>query len=310
MIMQIKNDNVKFIYVENAARDYMSVAEQLGLCDAGKLKVYATAYPATIKNLSGLDMKCIVLSGYAETYYIIDDKCGIHIKNADYFDEKVFRTMLDAFNFYDNAILELGGKRYYGPFKFANGKSYNNIIDTTGKCIMLSSTQHRDVEAINTLLSRLDYDNGKMYEPMISRYLNMLVDWRDKTTLPIGYFNFEHYLRIIKSRALSLFSSFTVPKTKPTVLVRTDGEPGYIKLKTIEGNLPVVTLTGKVDVIDLNKNNAYNPFVIVSLKPFSIGNTMFPWGCVKYRGTSVYLSPINCPEDSLKVLRASINLLE
>ena len=175
---------------------------------------------------------------------------------------------------------------------------------------MLSSSQVRDVEAINVLLSRLDYDNGKIYEPLVRRYINILAGLIDKSVLPIGYFNMENYLRIIQSQSSTLFASFAKPKSKPTILLRSDGTPGYAKVVSAQGPYVNIQLSPNIQVIDLAKENAYNPYVIVSLRPFPIAQSTFPWKHVLYGNTRVFMSPIICNENKLRTLTKSINLLE
>jgi hypothetical protein len=186
----------------------------------------------------------------------------------------------------------------------------NTITDSAGNHIMLSSSQVRDVEAINALLSRLDYDNGKMYQPLIRRYVNILAGLLDKSTLPIGYFNMENYLRIIQSQATTLFASFSRPKTRPTILLRSDGTPGYAKVVSANGPYVNIELSKNIQVLDLAKENAYNPFVIISLRPFPIAQSSFPWKRVTFGNTAIFMSPIICNENKLMTLTKSINLLE
>lgn len=313
MIVQIKPNNIQYIYTNDASKDYLQIATELGLAENNSLKSYVTALPHTIIGKGGVKIPCIKLDGYSNSsYYIMNDHIPIEIKQTDYLDDKLFTATLNAFNAFENANVMIGGKIYTGPFKFANGAAHNTIEDRSGKCIMLSSTQVRDVNAINTLLSRLNYDNGSMYMPVVKRYIGLLHGMRDKKNMPIGYFNCEEYFRVIKSKAKDLFNSFTHSKSKPTILLRSDGKNGMLSVDSCKNGVLLLKLSSNIDVVDVNSSNAYNPFVIVSLKPFKIANTKFPWQWVKDKdsNTWVCMTPIICPEHKLNVLKYSINLLE
>jgi len=311
MLVQNINNTTTYIYTTNASSDYMSIAAELKLGNGKSLNSYVTALPYSFKNGSGETVSCIKLNGYSDmTYYIMNDTVDLHVKQVDCFDNAFFDTLLKAFNFFPNATLTLCGMTFEGPFSFANNAAHNTIKDKNGRCIMLSSTQVRDVEAINTMLSRLSHDNGNIYQPLIRRYLNMLSVQKDKGMLPIGYFNMESYLRVIKSRGKEYFSSLTHPKTRPTVLLKGDGSKGFIKVTGVNKNRVNIELSDNIKSFNMNAINAYNPFVIISLKPFKIAKTRFPWQFVKQYNTRVGLCPILCPESRLKTLAHSINLLE
>lgn len=311
MIVQIKNDNTQYIYTTDASKDYLNVAKALGLGSGAGLASYVTTSPIEFTNANGAKVKAIRINGYSNlSYYVMNDSVKLDIKHKGNLDKEMFKTIIDGLNFFENSRIKLGGKVYLGPFRALNYAMMNTITDAAGNHIMLSSSQVRDVQAINALLSRLDYDNGKMYEPLIRRYVNILAGLLDKSTLPIGYFNMENYLRVIQSQATTLFASFTKPKTKPTILLRSDGTPGYAKVVSANGPYVNIELSPNIQVLDLSKENAYNPFVIVSLRPFPIAQSTFPWKRVMYGNTAVFMTPIICNENKLRTLTKSINLLE
>ena len=311
MIVQIKNDNTQYIYTPDASRDYLDVAKALGLTTGAGLASYVTSSPIEFTNANGAKVKAVRLTGYSNlSYYVMNDSVTLDIKHKGNLTKDMFKTILDGLNFFENARIKLGDKVYLAPFRALNYATMNTITDAAGNHIMLSSSQVRDVEAINVLLSRLDYDNGKMYEPLIRRYINILAGLIDKSVLPIGYFNMENYLRIIQSQATTLFASFAKPKSKPTILLRSDGTPGYAKVISAQGAYVNIQLSPNIQVLDLAKENAYNPFVIVSLRPFPIAQSSFPWKHVMYGNTRVFMSPIICNENKLRTLTKSINLLE
>ncbi len=311
MIVQIKNDNTQYIYTPDASRDYLDVAKALGLVSGAGLASYVTTSPMEFTNANGAKVKAVRINGYSNlSYYVMNDSVKLDIKHRENLTKDMFKTILDGLNFFENARIKLGEKVYLAPFRALNYATMNTITDAAGNHIMLSSSQVRDVEAINVLLSRLDYDNGKMYEPLIRRYVNILAGLIDKSVLPIGYFNMENYLRIIQSQATTLFASFAKPKSKPTILLRSDGTPGYAKVVSAQGPYVNIQLSPNIQVLDLAKENAYNPYVIVSLKPFPIAQSSFPWKKVKYGNTAIFMSPIICNENKLRTLTKSINLLE
>ena len=311
MIVQIKNDNTQYIYTADASKDYLDVAKALGLTSGTGLASYVTASPIEFTNANGAKVKGIRINGYSNlSYYVMNDSVKLDIKHKGNLDKDMFKTILDGLNFFENSRIKLGDKVYLGPFRALNYATMNTITDAAGNHIMLSSSQVRDVAAINALLSRLDYDNGKMYEPLIRRYVNILAGRIDKSVLPIGYFNMENYLRIIQSQATTLFASFAKPKSRPTILLRSDGTPGYAKVISAQGPYVNIQLSPNIQVLDLAKENAYNPYVIISLKPFRIAQSSFPWKRVNYGNTAIFMSPIICNENKLKTLTESINLLE
>lgn len=311
MIVQIKNDNTQYIYTPDAARDYLDVAKALGLGSGAGLASYVTTSPVEFTNTCGAKVKAIRINGYSNlSYYVMNDSVKLDIKHKGNLDKEMFKTIIDGLNFFENSRIKLGDRVYLGPFRALNYATMNTITDAAGNHIMLSSSQVKDVEAINALLSRLDYDNGKMYQPLIRRYVNILAGLLDKSILPIGYFNMENYLRIIQSQATTLFASFAKPKSKPTILLRSDGTPGYAKVVSASGPYVNIELSKNIQVLDVAKENAYNPFVIVSLRPFPIAQSSFPWKRVMFGNTAIFMSPIICNENKLQTLTKSINLLE
>jgi hypothetical protein len=310
MIVQQITDTVQYIYTKNANKDYMTIAKALGLCEGTVLKSYVIASHTEFENAYGSVVKAVIIHGYGDTeYYVIDDSVTLDIKSSDVSDDSTFRAILDGLNFFPKSRLIISENTYIGPFSFANGSSKNTIMDSSGKHIMLTCKRLRDVKAINEMLARLNYDNGKYYEPMINRYFSITEQMRDTRIMPIGYFNFHEYLRIIKSKANLVFGPLAKKKTKPTILLESDGNPGYVKVISSSNGFTNLALSENIKSIDLNKTSTYDPFVIISRRPFNIAGTKFPWQFVKYGNTTLCMSPIICPEKSLQILRYSINLL-
>lgn len=311
MIVQTKNDNTHYIYTHDASRDYIDVAKELGLGSGTGLASYVTASPVEYTNECGVRVKAMRINGYSDvSYYVMDDSVEIDLNRGGTLDETMLKTIVGGFNHFENARIKMGGKVYLGPFRVHDYHRSRYMSDALDNRILLSSSRVRDVAAINALLGRLDYDNGKIYEPLIRRYVNILSGLTDKRVLPIGYFNMEDYLRIIQSKALRMFALLSTPKSKPMVLLRSDGSPARIKVVSANGPYVNLEMSPNIQVLDLAKENAYNPFVIVSLRPFSIALSTFPWKKVTYGNTPVFMSPIICAEDKLKTLTKSINLLE
>ena len=310
MIVQQISDTVQYIYTKSASDDYINVAKSLGLGEGAGLKSYVTTSHTEFKNIYGSIVKAVLIHGYGNTeYYVIDDSVKIDIKSSDESDYDTFKAILDGLNFFPKARINIAGGTYICPFSFANGSSKNTISDFSGKHIMLTCKRMRDVKAINTMLSRLNYDNGKYYEPMLRRYFSITEEMNDKRIMPIGYFNLQEYLRVIKSKADIAFGPLAKAKSKPTILLESDGTAGYVTVASSSNGFVNLSLSENIKAIDLNKSNTYDPFVIVSRKPFKIAGTNFPWQFVKYGTVPLCMSPIICPEKSLKILKYSINLL-
>ena len=296
MIVQPIDNERQLIYVNNYETDYKIIGSTLGICsEDGTPQIYSTVRRSGFTNSNGIRMPAWELGGKTTTVYVVND----HVDNVN-----DTQSLTAALNYFHRPTYSFG--KYVFTGKFNNNHGTYVIYDSMNRSISLNQYNVKDLRGIYDLMAHLSINNGKLFEPLLARYVYSSFQISRKRLQVVGYFDLEEYLRIIQDDRSKLF---TIGSTKSSVYIET-GANARVSIVGNTDGMANVSITNCKSVIDMTKANSFRPFVIFSMSPLNIRRDMtFPWSRVVFDRKTVFMTPIMSKSDAWETLQGGIDLL-
>ena len=282
MILQPRGKS-QVVYVPDIDAGHIVLGESMGLCD-----IHGNAAPhasiSKVKYTTDCDVTLDAWKMVGETVEVYVLPSRIKIRGAS------AASMAEALNSFNSPRYDFG--KYVFTGKFTGESTRYTLKDKAGRKITTSADLMKDIPGIYNLMANLGADKGKLFEPVIARYMWTIWHFpgRPSELQPVGYLDLHDYLCVIRDDRRNMFSRLN----------------GHALINVQLGKEPYVTVTG-VDpktnqallqledavVIDREKDKAFKPYVLVSNRPFELHQELkFRWTRVDFEGHPVFLIPV------------------
>lgn len=303
MLGQQVATNTHLVYVDDYRTMWKEVGLKLGICRADGTPNDGTyIMESSYYNSNGISMPAMKLDGKSLEVYVVD---GIVNGVRDPV------SLRSALNHFHVPALDFGIYRFAGKFRQEPGH-VNMVYDRMGRGITFNESRMKDVRGIHDLMVRIDFDDGKFIEPLLSRYIYTVQQMpsRKNRGIPvIGYFDLEEYLSLIRDPRVSMFHPGGA--TSALMYIECNETPGRVILKDIaENGTAMLMLDGFKSLLDVQKVNAFRPIVVLSMTPFKLPESSnFPWHKVTYGKFKVFATPMMGKKEMFQHIQGGVNLL-
>ena len=295
--------NTHLVYVDNYKTDWKEVGLRLGICDKDGTPNSGTyIMESNYYNSNGVTMPAMRLDGKSVEIFVVD---GV----VDGVKDPI--SLVNALNHFHVPTMDFGTYKFSGKFSTAPGKP-NMVYDKMRRGITFNTDRMKDLRGIHDLMRRIDFDDGKFMEPLLSRYIYTVQSMPNKKHrgIPvIGYFDLEEYLSIMRDPRVALFHP--AGATSALMYIEVAQTPGRVVLKDIaENGSCMLSLEGFKSVLDVKKVNSFRPIVLLTMAPFTLPDTSnFPWHKVTYGKFKVFCTPMIGKTDLWERTQGGVNLL-
>lgn len=282
MILQHRG-KTQVVYLPEIDAGHIVLGESMGLCDIyGKPEAHATIEKVKYTTDCDVTLDAWKMVGETVEVYVLPSRIPIKDGSAS--------EMAKALNSFNSPRYDFG--KYVFTGKFTGDPTRYTLKDKAGRKITTSADLMKDIPGIYNLMANLGADGGKLFEPVIARYMWTIWHLRGRPSKfqPVGYLDLHDYLCVIRDDRRNMFSR----------------QNGHALINVQLGKKPFVTVTG-VDqntnqamlqledavVIDREKDRTFKPYVLVSNRPFDIHQELkFRWARVDFQGHAVFLIPV------------------
>jgi len=303
MLGQQVATNTHLVYVDDYKTGWKEVGLRLGICrEDGIPNDGNYIMGARYHNSNGVSMPAMKLDGKSIEVYVVD---GIveGVKDA--------ASLAAALNHFHVPAMDFGTYRFSGKFNSPPDK-VTMVYDKMKRGITFNDSRLKDVRGIYDLMARLDFDDGKFMEPLLSRYIytvQQMPNKRNRGIPVIGYFDLEEYLSILRDPRVTMFHP--AGSTNALMYIEVGSTPGRVILKDIaENGSAMLTLEGFKSILDVKKVNSFRPIVVMTMAPFKLPDTSnFPWHKVTFGKFKVFCTPMMGKMDMWERVQGGVNLL-
>lgn len=294
MLIQQVGDR-QIVYVSDYKSEYMDVAKEFGMVDDfGQFHNYVQGKEEPYRNSNGISIPAFHLIGKTVNLFIVDDH--VTAKSNDVQD------IVNALNYFpEDSRITVSGHTFVSKFKVESGC----IKDVAKRGITVRGGFKKDLAKIHDLMTHLNLNNGKLFEPVIARYVYTSREMPKRMHL-VGYFDLERYLRIISSPDAAAFYHID---SNLIIYMELGTSPISVKVKNVVKDCCELQLTGPKGMYDLKKMADFKPLVILTKTPLTIKDAKFPWFKVRFDHTDVFMTPLMSKEDAWKTLQGGLDLL-
>lgn len=289
----------QIVYVNNYLTDYMSVAEEFGMIDNGELASYVVKSDEPYINSFGIERPSIRLNGRTVDVHVVDDTVAATESTAG-----ALSVALNTFPV--NSRLTLNGYPFVSRF-YWSASNRHCIYDSVKRCFSVRTYGRKDLKGIYNLMVHLGDNNGKLYEPVIARYVYTSYQMPKHRQL-VGYFDLGEYFSVIRDRRYEdMF--MTMGRSNSLSYVELKTSAPIVKVTNVVDNCAMLTLQNIEGSYDAKKLNEFKPHVILTRRPLVIKTMKFPWTKVHFDKVDVFMTPIMSLSDAWESLEGGINLL-
>lgn len=296
MLIQTVGQKV-LVYVKNRNSDYMSVADEFGMVENNRLADYVALDYLPYINTLGVSVPSVHLNGRTVDIHVVEDNVTVSDTTAS--------GIANALNrFPQNSRLDLGGYSFTSKFRF---NSTTLVIDSDNKSFSMRQYGKKDLKGIYGLMTSLGDNNGKLYEPLLARFVYTSYQMPRHRQL-VGYFNLGTYLSVIRDKRYGeLFTN--MGRSKSLVYLECRNTPPIVRITGVEDNRAILTLDNIEGTYDAKRLNEFEPYVIMTRRPLKIKDMRFPWTKVHFDKVDVFMTPLMSLSDAWESLEGGINLL-
>lgn len=297
MIVQGVGDGKNIVYVANRLEEFSKVAEAFGMAENGRLAPYVEVSSENYVNSCGVGMPAVRLKGRTVDLYVVNDTVETDPDDGE--------SIARALNYFPKeSRLVMSGHTFVSKFR----GDYLSVYDCMGRSFSVRKDQKNDLRGIYGLMTSLGDNNGKLYEPVIARYVYTSYNMPRHRQL-VGYFDLGEYLKVIRDSRRSLFYNVrSMEKTLVYVECKPSVRPS-VRVTSVVGDCAVLEIVGIEGTYDAKKLNEFKPYVIVTRRPLKIKEMKFPWTKVSFDKVDVFLTPIMTLSDAWETLEGGLDLL-
>lgn len=290
--------NCSLIYVDDYRTNYKDVLQKFNMLNAdGSVKQHVRLSQETYKNSNGVIMPAYHIVGHTVDMYVVDKTRSMDINTAS--------DIAEGLNYFPNCQYKFRQYGFSGKFR---SDTPGTLYDYVGRGITITDYLVKDMSGIYDLMCHLDLNNGKLFEPVIARYVYASRQIRRKKLQIVGYFNLSDYLHAIKHDAANLFSRAGKTSSDLYFKLGSNRKLNFTIISSTNG-VANVDITGMEQILDVKRTNAFQPYVIVNLAPLRIATMKFPWAKVVFEKTPVFLTPMMTGPEAWGTLQGGVDLL-
>ena len=295
MVVQIVGDK-QLVYVDNYAVDYVKVADSFGMVENGRFSAHVEVRNEPYVNQNGISMPSVRLRGRTVDLHVVNDMVRLQSCEPDDF--------VKALNYFPpDSRVTLSDHTFVSKFR-SSGRA---LYDCAGRSFSLRTYGKKDLKGIYGLMTSLGDNNGKLYEPIIARYVYTSYNMPRHRQL-VGYFDLGEYMAVIKDPRRGFFPNVS-ERTKTLVYVECKSTPPSVRVTNVVDGCAILDIVGLEGTYDAKKLNEFKPYVIVTRRPLKIKDMKFPWTKIKFDNVDVFLTPIMTLADAWDTLEGGIDLL-
>lgn len=289
----------QLVYVNNYKTDYLLVADTFGMLETGSLASYVVKTEEPYINAFGKSIPAIRLNGRTVDIYVINDSITV--------PEPTASALCDTLNYFPNdSKLVLSGYPFVSKFSWYPAFGHS-VADSAKRVFSLRKYGRKDLRGIYDMMVHLGDDNGKLYEPVIARYVYTSYQMPRHRQL-VGYFDLGEYLSVIRDRRYEeLFMS--IGRSHALAIVELKTTLPIVKVTNVVNNCANLELRNIEGTYDAKKLNDFKPHVILTRRPLKISTLKFPWTKVHFDKVDVFMTPVMSLPDVWESLEGGINLL-
>lgn len=298
MIVQMM-PNATLVYVHDHERDLGQVLQHFGMLNEdGKVKDYVRMARQSFTNDNGVVMPAIRVAGKTVEFWVVDDSVEFELGTME--------DLVKALNHFPMARYTFGRHSFVGKFS-AMPNAYT-MYDRNRLGITINDMAMKDLNAIYDLMCHLDLNNGKLFEPVIARFVYAARQMGRRRNMCVGYFDLGEYLRIMRDDAAVMFSR--LGRTGSELYFNMGGNK-HMKVQIVSSvdGVANVDISGMKQVLETRKVNGFKPFVVMGFKPLAVGEMKFPWAKVKFDRSDVFMTPMMSGPEAWESLKCGIDLL-
>lgn len=295
MLVQLVGDR-QLVYVDNYSLDYIKVADEFGMIENGRISSYVEILNEPYVNKNGVSMPSIRLRGRTVDLHVVNN--SIRLASCDPED------FVKALNYFPpDSRVTMNDHTFVSKFH-SSGRA---VYDCANRSFSLRTYGKKDLKGIYGLMTSLGDNNGKLYEPVIARYVYTSYNMPRHRQL-VGYFDLGEYMAVIKDPRRSFFPNMS-EKTKTLVYVECKPTPPSVRVTNVVDGCAVLDIVGLEGTYDAKKLNDFKPYVIVTRRPLKIKEMKFRWTKVTFDKVDVFLTPIMTLADAWETLEGGLDLL-
>jgi len=282
MILQNRG-KTQVVYLPDIDAGHIVLGESMGLCDIhGNPAPHAYINKMRYTTDCGVTLDAWKMVGETVELYVLPSRIKIRGDSAE--------DMAEALNSFNSPRYDF--ERYVFTGKFTGEPTRHTLKDKAGRKITTSPDLMKDIPGIFNLMSNLGADRGKLFEPVIARYMWAIwhMKGRPSKYQPVGYLDLHEYLCVIRDDRRNMFSR----KAGHALITVQLGKNPYVAVTGVDATTgqALVQLEDAV-VIDREKDRTFRPYVLVSNRPFEIHQDLkFRWTRVEFEGHAVFLMPV------------------
>lgn len=298
MILQ-ERGTTQVVYMPDIDAGHIVLGESMGLCDIqGRPALHATIEKVKYTTDCGVALDAWKMTGETVEVYALPSRIRIKGGSA--------KDLVDAMNSFNSPRYDFGTYVFAGKFKET---SKNTLADKAGRKITTAADQMKDIPGIFNLMANLGKDGGKLFEPVIARYMWTIyhLQGRQPRFRPVGYLDLKDYLCVIRDDRRNMFS-----RMNSTSLIDVQlGKNPYVTVTGIDDRTGQALLAFEdAAVIDREKDKSFHPFVLIADRPFELRQEMqFRWSRVEFEKHSVFLMPVMSLQGTWRNMGNMIDLL-
>lgn len=282
MILQPRG-KVQVVYLPDIDAGHIVLGESMGMCDIqGSPAAHASINRMKYTTDCGVTVDAWKMVGETVEMYVLPSRVKIKGDSA--------AEMAEAFNSFNSPRLDFG--RYVFTGKFTGEGTRHTLSDKAGRKITTSPDLMKDMPGIYNLMANLGADKGRLFEPVIARYMWTIWHLKGRPTRfqPVGYVDLHNYLCVIRDDRRNMFS-----RMRGDALIDIQlGEDPHVSVTGVDPatGQAMLQLEDTV-VIDREKDRTFRPFVLIANRPFELRQELkFHWTRVEFEKHPVFLMPV------------------
>lgn len=299
MILQNRG-NTQVVYMPDIDAGHIVLGESMGLCDIqGNPAPHAVIRKVKYATDCGITLDAWKMLGETVEVYVLPSRVKIGGKSA--------ADMAKAFNSFNSPRLDFGKYTFTG--KFSGDETRYTFKDKAGRKISTSTDLIKDIPGIFNLMANLGADRGKLFEPVIARYMWTLwhLQKRPARLQPVGYLDLHDYLCVIRDDRRMMFSR----QFGHALITVQLGKDPYVEVTGVDPKTGQALLQlGDAMIIDREKDRSFKPYVLVSNRPIELHQDLkFQWVRIEFEGHAVFLIPVMSMQSTWSRMANMIDLL-
>ena len=298
MITKSISTGVQVIFTKNKDGDVLSIANSLGYVNVdGSLVTGTQIIPHTTCNENGMSLPCSIIQTAKLKTYICNLDYGFTFSNTSSF--------VDELNKYGNDYLVNIDNISTTKVRVNS----NNVITDTNRKISFNAPQSQESDPVlGSFIAKMTTDNGRMLQPLTNKFTSIAYSIGKANAMLTGYANLRDYLMLIKQPTLGM-ANLKNKSLNGDYNINLDSNKITLKvIDVIDGVIQLSCIF--LGTMDNLATQSFSPYILLTLKPITLGTQQLPYEIVRFKNYTVFISPLYFGNaKTLTNLKGGVNLL-